>query len=111
MSRFVWQCITYTQSEFEVDNQFIRPLFILGFSDVNEVNNSDSQALSQWLGMLRIAGLAHVGSFDEIKTTKNNLSGGWRITFSSSTYFYLKGGKYHRFEYNIRKNNVGNCAD
>jgi hypothetical protein len=111
MSRFVWQCITYRQSEFCIDAEIIRPKFVLGFSDVEDVNtNADRVYLYQWQGMKRLAGLANVGMFYEILPTKNNPSGGWRIRFSSSTYFSFSNGRYHRLKnYNIFKRNIGNC--
>jgi hypothetical protein len=112
MSRFVWQCITYAQSEFEVNNQTIRPAFVLGYSDVEEVNkDSEREYLSQWIGMLRLAGLAKVGVFQEIKPSDYRPNGGWSIVFSSSTYFTFSKGEYSRKNYNIFKINIGNSAE
>ena len=74
MSRFIWQCITYTQSSFQIDGLGRKPAFVLGFSDVFDVNqNSDElnkEHLCQLTGMLRLAGLAHVGTFSEINAIK-----------------------------------------
>lgn len=115
MSRFIWQCITYVQSEFETkDHSTIRPTFILGFSDINEVNGTSETEryyLAQWLGMVRLAGLAKVGIFNEIKPSNHYPTGGWKIEFSSSTYFRVLGSEYHRTNYDIHKINVGNCAN
>jgi len=112
MSRFVWQCITYDQSEFKIENQILRPPFVLGFSDVEEINiDTDRDYYFQWYGMLFLAGLANVGMFYEIPPTKNKPLGGWRIRISTSTYFYKSSGKYYGQKYNIFKDNVGNCAN
>ncbi len=114
MSRFIWQSITYVQSKFQVDEKVVSPAFVLGFSDVYKVNDNnssrDSGYLSQLLGMLRLAGLAHVGTFDEISPSKNNSLGGWNIAFSSSSYFRRVGNEYTRTKYNVFKENVGNSA-
>jgi hypothetical protein len=110
MSRFVWQCITYAQSEYEIDEENIRPAFVLGFSDVFEINENQKEYI-QWMGMVKLAGLAKVGFLREIHQTNYYPNGGWRIKFSSSRYFQFANGEYHRSNYNIFKTNVGNCAN
>lgn len=114
MSRFIWQSISYVQSQFQIDGEFVRPAFVLGYSDVFEVNDKDSKRdnmyIHQLTGMLRLAGLAHVGTFHQIKPTKRNLLGGWNIEFSSSSYFRRVDNKYTRTTYNIFKENVGNSS-
>ena len=114
MSRFVWQCITYVQSTFQVEGIAIKPAFVLGFSDVDEVNQDDSdfcrEYRSQWTGMVRLAGLAHVGNFHEVLQTRHKPLGGWNIIFSSSSYFRRVDGRYEKMKYNIFKENVGNCS-
>jgi hypothetical protein len=111
MSRFAWQCVTYKQSEFQIEAEMIQPAFVLGFSDVEHViREADSSCLCQWIGMQRLVGLANVGMFYEIPPTRNNPDGGWRIRFSSSTYFSLSNGQYRRLKnYNIFKVNIGSC--
>lgn len=112
MSRFIWQCVSYVQSEFKVNEEIIRPAFVLGYSDVEAINKgTDREYLSQWIGMLRLAGLAKVGSFQKIKSSAYNPNGGWSIVFSSSTYFTYSKGEYNRKNYNISKINIGNCAE
>ncbi|MBN8656608.1 MAG: hypothetical protein J0M11_12800 [Anaerolineae bacterium] len=114
MSRFIWQSISYVQSKFQVDGKIANPAFVLGYSDVFEVNDSkltrDNTYMHQLIGMLRLAGLAHVGTFRKIKPTKSNLLGGWDISFSSSSYFRRVGDEYTRTKYNIFKENVGNSS-
>lgn len=114
MSRFLWQCITYVQSIFTIDNEILKPVFVLGFSDVQEVNQDNNELCreyrSQWTGMIRLAGLAHVGTFYEVLPTSYKPLGGWNIGFSSSSYFRRIDGVYKKMNYNIFKENVGNCA-
>lgn len=115
MSRFIWQCITYAQSAYEIDGVDTRPSFVLGFSDVYEVNQGNNdlhrEYRSQLTSMLRLAGLAHVGTFHEVLPTKYKPIGGWNIIFSSSSYFRRINGLCEKMKYNIFKENVGNCAN
>jgi hypothetical protein len=115
MSRFIWQSISYAQSTFQVDGTIVKPAFVLGFSDVYEVNPENDNLhrgyLSQLTGMLRLAGLAHVGTFHEILPSKNKPLGGWNIVFSSSSYFRRVDNEYKKTKYNIFKENVGNSAN
>jgi len=124
MSRFLWQCITYAQSVFQVKGKAERPAFVLGFSNVDKIldelcrdkNKFTEKEIcreyrSQWTGMVRIAGLAHVGFFNETLPTRYKPLGGWNITFSSSSYFRLVNGQYKKLNYNIFKENIGNCAE
>jgi hypothetical protein len=114
MSRFLWQCVTYAQSVFQVDHTAVRPAFVLGLSDVYEVNQGNNdfcrEYRSQLTGMLRLAGLAHVGTFSEVLPTSHKPLGGWNIFFSSSSYFRRVDGKYEKMKYNVFKENVGNCS-
>ena len=122
MSRFLWQCITYSQSAFQIKNQTERPAFVLGFSNIDRIldesridkNNLSEIELcrmdrSQWTGMVRISGLANVGIFHEVIPTRNRTLGGWKISSSSSYYFRYENGKYKKLNYNIFKENIGNC--
>lgn len=116
MSRFIWQCITYTQSMFKIDNSFEIPPFVLGFSDVEDVNPEKNDCFnqnyrSQWIGMLRVASFPHVGMFYEVPPTERKPLGGWKIFFSSSLYFRRTGDEYERTNYNPFKENIGNCAN
>ncbi len=116
MAHFIWQCITYFQSMFKIDNTFERPAFVLGFSDVENVNPERNDSFSQntrsqWIGMLRVAGFPHVGMIYEVLPTKYKPLGGWKIFFSSSLYFRRTGDEYERMNYNIFKKNIGNCTN
>ena len=109
MSRFIWQCITYRNSEFRIEDNVIRPVLVLGYSDIKRIENNENYQ-SQWMGMIRVAGLANVGMFDEFPASRKDMFGGWRIRISSSTYFSYSRGKYKKHgEYNVYKHNIGNC--
>ncbi len=110
MSKFLWQCITYTQSTFQVDSVTIKPTFVLGFSNFYQINPDNSEAFFHSISLNILAGLPHVGTFFEIIPKNANLARGWRIRFSTSTYFHLNKGHYHKFNYNIHKVNIGNCS-
>jgi hypothetical protein len=115
MSRFIWQCITYVQSEFQVDRRLIRPIFVLGYSDIESALEFDATpekcASREWLRLIHLAGLANVGMLGEYRRTKKNPLGGWHIRFSTTTWCKKRLGHYQKFNsFNIFNVNVGNCT-
>ncbi|MEZ4590941.1 MAG: hypothetical protein R3D55_07335 [Chloroflexota bacterium] len=112
LSRLIWQCITYVQSQFELDKKNIRPVFVLSFSDFQKMNKGNgNEYISQWLGMIRLGGLAKVGILNELEPSAYQPIRGWSIVFSSSTYFSFSKGEYHRKNYNIFNINIGNSTN
>jgi len=109
MARFLYQCITYQQSEFNIVGSLIRPEFVLAFSNKNqETIIKETDYWYSWYGMNQLAALANVGWFlpklDNFGTTI-----GWTMRFSTSNHFSRKGNDYKKLEHNIRRY-VGNCS-
>ena len=114
MSRFVCQSISYVQSEFQIEGKMIRPVFVLGYSNVEDVianSNPNESAFQQWFRLSHLAGLMNVGVFEKYEPKRNSPLGGWYIRFITSHWFWKKNGEYFKSKYNIYKVNVGNCSE
>ena len=115
MSRFLWQCVSYVQSEFNIDNRVIRPKCVLGFSDVEESNHFNAESFRDykimWLSMVRLVAFAHVGILKADISPKSTSTHNWSIWFSTSLYFRRRDNDYNRMKYFIEKMNIGNCSN
>lgn len=106
-ARGLWQTVSYTDSEFYLDDVTIRPKFALLFSNISF--ESEHQLLNRlgmelendralWSGLLQLANHANVGTL-EIKGPRDAWKG-WKMAFSGGMYFYRNHYK-GKHEYGI----------
>jgi hypothetical protein len=116
-SRFVWQAVSYTDAEFDLNGTAVRPRRVLLFSNMSFeldrglLKSHDSSGfandLAKWHALLELANHAGVGNL-EIYGTRERRAG-WRIAFASGVYF-----RKTRDEYSLRnarlfeKERIGN---
>jgi len=93
-SRFVWQAVSYTDCEFEVDGQATRPKQVLLFSNLSfeyelrelrHIGEPRSNDRSKWDALVELANHANVGQLEVLG--QRSLWEGWKVSFAGGTYF------------------------
>lgn len=101
-SRFVWQAVSYTDCEFQLNGAAVRLPRVLLFSNLSF---SDEERLlrsfdhspltndrAKWLALLELANHAGVGTFEMYGSRERRA--GWRIAFAAGVYFRRTGAEY-----------------
>jgi hypothetical protein len=101
-SRFVWQAVSYTDCEFDLNGEAVRLPRVLLFSNISFgpeeglLRSHDHSPLAndraKWSAMLEMANHAGVGNLEMYGTRERRY--GWRIAFATGVYFRRKGDEY-----------------
>lgn len=81
------QAVSYSQSEFRVGGEYIRPMFCLTASDMHIHPMRDDHA-AHWIALCQILQYFNVGQL-----YAGDGAGGWEIRFSGGRYFCSLNGK------------------
>jgi hypothetical protein len=93
-SRFVWQAVSYTDCEFDVDGHATRLKQVLLFSNLSfehevrelrHIGSPRSSDRSKWDALVELANHANVGQFEILG--QRSMWDGWKISFASGIYF------------------------
>lgn len=101
-SRFVWQGVSYTDCEFDLNGQAVRLPRVLLFSNISFSTEQDllrshdpsplANDRAKWSALLEMANHAGVGNFEMYGSREQRF--GWRIAFATGVYFRRKDNEY-----------------
>lgn len=95
--RLIWQAVTYAQSVFLIEHDYIRPTFVLIFH--NDDHKIDK---SSYIAGLSFANLGNVGTIGLLNKSKYNPKGGWTIGVKNFAFVYSHGEYKKRGNDNYR---------
>jgi hypothetical protein len=80
INRLFWQCLSYSQSEFNIEGSIIRPMFVLACVDV--LPKYGDPKFNEWQAVRCFVQYGNVGVLE--------LAPAWRIVFGAASPYYSK---------------------
>jgi hypothetical protein len=116
-SRFIWQAVSYTDCEFELEDERVRLPRVLLFSNMSFDDELEmlrgiehsvlSNDRAKWAALLELANHANVGNVEMYGTRDRR--DGWRIAFATGIYFRRRGSEFSLSNPNLfEKVRIGN---